>query len=147
MAPEIRIELILRTSKAPVLPLHHSGINYNKFLKNSVYCNRTKDSGNHYVVLKQQTKNPRFFRSRVLCLESFLELFYPSHPSSTQNPVVIAHELSAQFIVRYSSCSVKGLWDMRDTFFFLKFNICVLYRNFLALASGFLKLFFKSVKK
>ena len=26
MAPEIRIELILRTSKAPVLPLHHSGI-------------------------------------------------------------------------------------------------------------------------
>ena len=26
MAPEIRIELILRDSKSPVLPLHHSGI-------------------------------------------------------------------------------------------------------------------------
>ena len=31
MAPEIRIELILKASKAPVLPLHHSGIKHSNF--------------------------------------------------------------------------------------------------------------------
>ena len=65
---------------------------------------------------------------RVLCLESFLELLSYSF-TSPQNPVVIAHELSAQFIVRYSGWDVKGLW--------LKFVIVLLYILFLSLASGF----------
>ena len=70
---------------------------------------------------------------RVLCLESFLELYSYSF-TSPQNPVVIDHELSAQFIVRYSGWDVKGLW--------LKFVIVLLYRNFYCLARGFKKIFY-----
>ena len=74
---------------------------------------------------------------RVLCLESFLELLSYSF-TSPQNPVVIAHELSAQFIVRYSGWDVKGLW--------LKFVIVLLYILFLALASGFLNSFYFKIR-
>ena len=85
MAPEIRIELILRTSKAPVLPLHHSGI---KSIQN------VKE---HIVLYDAKTKNPRFFRSRVC--ENFLV-----RKTIYTNPTDPIKPLLSLVDKRYSAC-------------------------------------------
>ena len=66
MAGDTRIELVLRDSKSPVLPLHKSPTNYTYFLKNMIDFSTEEPSVtevdasvNTFVVLEQQ-KTPLF---------------------------------------------------------------------------------------
>ena len=121
MAPEIRIELILTDSKSAVLPLHNSGI---KSIQN------VKE---HIVMVDAKTKNPRFFRSRVLCLTLRLnfQVFSPS-----QNPQACAL-ISLQF-ERYSGVNCIGDFiEQTNTFFSKKFLTCLQYISIYATCQAF----------
>lgn len=76
MAGDTRIELVLRDSKSPVLPLHKSPTNYTYFLKNMIDFSTEEPSVtevdasvNTFVVLEQQKFQivwPNFYLAKLL---------------------------------------------------------------------------------